>query len=300
MLQTLVRGFERCVDARSAARLAQPEFGRALHVPARRAGQEMPLASAGLRVLANESSSVHDCILAAGADLDALNRSHRAALADDGYGARLDAVRSGFLSSLGTSETECDPALAHSFAVADVQAEVAKRSWRLGWIVIALGAVLAASSSLLRLLSDEYGELIETLEGPNIARRRQSQELQATWGQRLLVGGLVCALVGIGLIVGGVAKNALPMLALIIAMKLLTDTGADWLSFNGKMAHAENLRQAAHLRAVYRRADLALRAIERDGGDPADLLAALGKEILDENANWLRLYLERRIEWHGK
>ena len=66
------------------------------------------------------------------------------------------------------------------------------------------------------------------------------------------------------------------------------------------MAHAENLRQAAHLRAVYRRADHVLQAIERDGGDPADLLAALGKEILDENANWLRLYLERRIEWHGK
>jgi hypothetical protein len=47
-------------------------------------------------------------------------------------------------------------------------------------------------------------------------------------------------------------------------------------------------------------ADPALQAIERDGGDAADLLAALGKEIVDENANWLRLYLERRIQWHGK
>jgi UPF0716 family protein affecting phage T7 exclusion len=138
------------------------------------------------------------------------------------------------------------------------------------------------------------------LEGPNIARRRRQQALQAAWGQRLLIGGLVCALAGVGLILHGSVKNALVMLALIIAMKLLTDTGAAWLSFNGKMAHAENLRQAAHLRAVYQRADQALQAIEREGGDAADLLVALGKEILDENANWLRLYLERRIEWHGK
>jgi hypothetical protein len=403
MVQSLVCGFERGADAGSASRLAMPEFGRALHVPVRRASQHAPLASDTLRVLAGAGASARGCIRAAGAELDTLNRRHRAALARDaaGYGARLAAVRAGFLSSVGASDAACDPALAslaYSFAVADVQAEVAKRSWRLSWIVIALGAVLAASSSLLRLISDEYGELIETvsyaggaaiaigtylwagragrrnaylgyralaeglrvqmywlaagstalvsdhylgkqrddagwvrdtldaltcrpaaqalapaqvarrwidaqlsyLEGPNIARRRRSQALQATWGQRLLIGGLVCALVGVGLLLGGLGRNALVMLALIIAMKLLTDAGAAWLSFNGKMAHAENLRQAAHLRAVYRRADHVLQAIERDGGDPADLLAALGKEILDENANWLRLYLERRIEWHGK
>jgi hypothetical protein len=401
MVQSLVCGFERSADACAAGRLAIPEFGRALHVPVRRAGQRAPLASHALRVLAGDGASARGCILAAGAELDTLNRRHRAALAGDGYGDRLAAVRAGFLSSVGTSEAACDPALAtlaHSFAVADVQAETAKRSWRSSWIVIALGAVLAASSSLLRLISDDHGELIETisyaggaaiaigtylwagragrrnaylgyralaeglrvqmywlaagstalasdhylvkqrddagwvrdtldaltcrpaetalapaqvargwidaqlsyLEGPNIARRRRSQALQAAWGQRLLVGGLVCALVGVGLILGGAGRNALMMLALIISMKLLTDTGAAWLSFNGKMAHAENLRQAAHLRAVYRRADHVLQTIERDGGDPADLLAALGKEILDENANWLRLYLERRIKWHGK
>ena len=404
MVHTLVRGFERYVDARSAGRLALPEFGRALHVPARRAGQDAAMPADALRLLTNqkESGGPRDCVIAAGAELDTLNRRHRAMLNSDAdYSARLAAVRTDFLSGLGTSEAECDPALAalaHSFAVADVQAEMAKRSWRLSWIVIALGAVLAASSSLLRLISEEYGELIETvsygggaavaigtylwvgragrrnaylgyralaeglrvqmywlaagstalvsdhylvkqrhdagwvrdaldaltcrpavrglaparvargwidaqlgyLAGPNIARRRHSQSLQAAWGERLLIGGLVCALVGVGLILAGPRRSALVMLALIIAMKLLTDIGAAWLSFNGKMAHAENLRQAAYLRAVYHRADQALQAIERDGGDPADLLAALGKEILDENANWLRLYLGRRIEWHGK
>jgi hypothetical protein len=404
LVHALVRGFERSVDARSASRLAQPDFGRVLHVPARRRQSEAPVAD-GLHVLAHhgKGGSARDCIRAAGADLDTLNRRHRAALAGDAaaYESRLAAVRADFLAGLGTAESSCDPALAalvRSFAVADVQAEVAKRSWRLSWIVIALGAVLAASSSLLRLFSDEYGELIETvsygagaavaigtylwvsragrrnaylayralaeglrvqmywvaagsaalvsdhylvkqrddagwvrdaldaltcrpavdalppaqvarswidaqlsyLEGPNIARRRRQQGLQAAWGRNLLVAGLVCAMAGVGLSFHGTARDALVTMGLIIAMKLLTDTGAAWLSFNGKMAHAENLRQAAHLRAVYQRADQALHAISRDGGSAADLLAALGKEILDENANWLRLYLERRIEWHGK
>lgn len=404
LVRALTRGFERSVDARSAGRLAQPDFGRVLHVPARRRQSTAPPAD-GLSVLAVDGASVSPraCIRAAGASLDTLNRRHRAALAADGaaYGARLAAVRAGFLAGLGTDESSCDPvlgALARSFAVADVQAEAAKRSWRLSWIVIALGAVLAASSSLLRLFSDEYGELIETvsygagaavaigtylwvgragrrnaylgyralaeglrvqmywlaagsaalvsdhylakqrddagwvrdaldaltcrraalalapaqvarswidaqlsyLEGPNIARRRRQQALQGAWGRNLLVAGLLCAVAGVGLTLHGKARDALVTMGLIIAMKLLTDAGAAWLSFNGKMAHAENLRQAAHLRAVYRRADAALQAIGRDGGDPADLLAALGKEILDENANWLRLYLERRIEWHGK
>lgn len=404
LVQALVRGFERSADARSASRLAQPDCGRVLHVPARRRQSAAPRAD-GLHVLAkhDKGGDARACIRAAGADLDTLNRRHRAALAGDGaaYGARLAAVGAGFLAGLGTSESSCDPALAalaRSFAVADVQAEAAKRSWRLSWIVIALGAVLAAASSLLRLFSEEYGELIETvsygagaavaigtylwvgragrrnaylayralaeglrvqmywlaagsaalvsdhylvkqrddagwvrdtldaltcrpaaralapaqvargwidaqlsyLEGPNIARRRRQQALQAAWGRNLLVAGLVCATAGVGLTLHGKAGDAVVTMGLIIAMKLLTDTGAAWLSFNGKMAHAENLRQAAHLRAVYRRADQALRAIERDDAAAADLLAALGKEILDENANWLCLYLERRIEWHGK
>jgi UPF0716 family protein affecting phage T7 exclusion len=409
LVRTLVDGFERCQHARSAGRLAQPELGHVLHVPARRADRAhegMAAASTDtLRVLGNdgEGGSPRDCILAAGAELDAMNRRHRAALANDagGYGARVAAVRDDFLSSLGTSASACDGALAelaHSFAAADVQAGLAKRSWRRCWIAIALAAVLAASSSLLRLLSDEYGELIETLsfatgaaiavgtylwvgragrrnaylayralaeglrvqiywlaagsaelvsdhylvkqredaawvrealdaltlrpatrtlaparvargwidaqlaylDGPNILRRRRQQAREAKWGQNLLVAGLVCALAGVALILHGAMHNALVVLMLIIGMKLLTDMGAAWLSFNGKMAHAETLRQAAHLRGVYHRADRALQALERDGGDAADLLAALGKEVLDENANWLRLYLERRIHWHGK
>ena len=409
LVNTLVQGFERSRHARSAAWLAQPEFGSVLHVHTRRAqpGQDglAPARARPLRALAaeGEGGSAHDCIRAAGAELDAMNRLHREALAVNGpaYGARLASARDGFMASLGTSVGACDGALAalvHSFAVADVQAEIAKRNWRRCWIAIALGAVLAASSSLLRLLSREYGDLIETLsfgtgavvavgtylwvaragqrnaylgyralaeglrvqmywlasgsaalvsdhylikqrddaawvrdtldaltlmpatsvlepahvtrgwidaqlsylEGPNIARRRREQARSTARGHQLLVAGLACALAGVGLIVLGGLKNALVLVLLLVGMKLLTDMGTAWLSFNGKMAHAETLRQAAHLRAVYLRADRALRAIDGDDAAADDLLAALGKEVLDENANWLQLYLERRISWHGK
>ena len=402
LVRSLVDGFERCHHARSAGRLAQPEFGRVLHVQARRA-QQLPAATPALRVLSGEGGSARDCILAAGADLDDLNRRHRAALAADaaGYGARVAAVRHDFLSSVGTAASACDgalAALAHSFAVADVQAELAKRSWRLSWRAIAIAAVLAAGSSLLRLLDMEHGDLIETLSygigaaaaigiylwvgrtggrnaylayralaeglrvqmywlaagstalvsddylvkqrddagwvrdtldaltltpaaaplapaqvargwidaqlaylaGPNIARRRLQQARAAAWGRNLLVGGMVCAVAGVAIVVQGTFKHAAVLVLLIVGMKLLTDLGAAWLSYDGKMAHAETLRQAAHLQAVYRRADRALQAIERDGGAADDLLAALGKEVLDENGNWLRVYLERRIHWHGK
>ena len=367
------------------------------------ARRQAPAATPALRVLSGEGGSPRDCILAAGADLDDLNRRHRAALAADGagYGARVAAVRHDFLSSVGTAASACDAALAalaHSFAVADVQAELAKRSWRLSWRAIAIAAVLAAASSLLRLFDMEHGDLIETLsygigaaaaigiylwvgragqrnaylayralaeglrvqmywlaagstalvsdhylikqrndagwvrdtldaltltpaaaplapaqvargwidaqlaylEGPNIARRRIQQARSAVWGRNLLVGGLVCAVAGVAVVVQGTFKHAAVLVLLIVGMKLLTDLGAAWLSYDGKMAHAETLRQAAHLQAVYRRADRALQAIERDGGSADDLLAALGKEVLDENGNWLRVYLERRIEWHGK
>lgn len=408
LVRMRVHGFTRVRHARSAARLSQPEVGRVLHVYTRRAQpaqqRAAPAATRPLCALAahGEGASAYHCIRAAGAELDALNRLHRAALAAGAvaYGGRLASARDGFLSSLGRSVDACDSALAalaHSFAVADVQAEIAKRGWRRCWIAIALGAVLAASSSLLRLLSEEYGDLIETLsfgtgamvaigtyfwvaragqrnaylayralaeglrvqmywlasgsaalvsdhylvkqrleagwvratldaltltpatialppaqvvrcwidaqlaylDGPNMARRRREQTRSTARGHQLLVAGLVCAVAGVVLIVVGGVQNALVLILLLVGMKLLTDIGAAWLSFNGKMAHAESLRQAAQLRAAYQRARLALQAVEDDAA-AADLLAALGKEVLDENASWLQLYLERRISWHGK
>jgi hypothetical protein len=417
----LVGGFERSRHARSAARLAQPEFGRVLHVHTRRAldaqGASASADQRQLRALAPQGEGAGEsgggdaspvaCIRAAGAELDAMNRRHREALAADAAGrttycARLAATRDGFLSSLGTAVDACDGALASlacCFAVADVQAEIAKRGWRRCWMAIALGAVLAASSSLLRLFDDEYGALIETLsfgagasvaigaylwvarsgqrnaylayralaeglrvqmywlaagstalvtdcylikgsedaawvrealdaltlmpanevkplspaavtrgwidaqlaylDGPNIARRRRQLASSTAWGRRLLAGGLACAVAGVVMIVVAGMKNALVLVLLLVAMKLLTDLGAAWLSFNGKMAHAATGRQADHLRAVYRRADRALQAIAGDDAAAADLLAALGKEVLDENANWLQLHLERRISWHA-
>jgi hypothetical protein len=416
LVNTLVHGVERSRHARSAARLAQPEFGHVLHVYTRRAhpvtAETAPAGERPLRALAvrgeegKGDASPADCIRGAGAELDAMNRRHRAALAAGpaagtfAYCARLAAARDGFLSSLGTGVHACDgalAALAASFAVADVQAEIAKRGWRRCWIAIALGAVLAASSSLLRLLDDEYGALIETLsfgagasvaigaylwvarsgqrnaylayralaeglrvqmywlaagsaalvsdhylvkgsedaawvraaldaltlrpassalapaavargwidaqlaylDGPGIARRRRQLARSSAWGRRLLLGGLACAVAGVVLIVVAGMKNALVLVLLLVGMKLLTDLGAAWLSFNGKMAHAATGRQAAHLRAVYHRADRALQAVAGDAAAAADLLAALGKEVLDENANWLQLHLERRISWHA-
>lgn len=60
-----------------------------------------------------------------------------------------------------------------------------------------------------------------------------------------------CAkLTGVGLILHGSTRNALVLVRLIIGMKPLTGMGAAWLSFNGKMAHAESPRQADHLRGT--------------------------------------------------
>ena len=385
LVNARTRGFRRGSDGASAARLAEPEQGCVLHVMSRRGSDTAAESPAGapLMMLGGDFRVV-------GAEIDDLNRRHRAALAGGvaDYAARVDRARAGFQRFPGAG------ALATAFGIADVLAEDAKRTWRRGWIAIALAAVLAASSSLLRLLDDEHGELIETasygagavlavgiyfwvarsgqrnaylacralaeglrvqiywmasgssalvsdhyllkqredmgwvrraldaltvrpalqgaapaavarawiddqlayLEGPNIERRRVAQRRAEARGQWLLAGGLVCALAGLAVLAHGGMRTSLLMVMLIVAMKLLTDTGAAWLSFNGKMAHAETLRQAAHLRGVYQRADQELKA----GADAAELLAALGKEVLDENANWLRLYLERQLSWHGK
>ncbi|MDL2354038.1 MAG: hypothetical protein QFF03_02145 [Pseudomonadota bacterium] len=408
LVNTRVHGFDRCHARRSAARLAPPQCGSVLHVHTRRARDGpaalAPAATVPLRALApaGQGGDARACIRAAGAELDALNRQHHAMLAAGAgaYRARLAAARADLLASLAPAAAP-DAALAalvSSFAVADVQAAHAKRRWRRCWVAIALAAVLAASSSLMRLLSDEFGDLIETLcyaggaaaavgtylwvarsgranaylcyralaeglrvqlywqaagsaelvsdhylikqrddagwvraaldaltlrqagapqpparvargwidaqlaylDGPHMLLRQRQQGRSTAWGRRLLAAGLVCALAGIVLVLQGAMRSAWLLVLIIIGMKLLTDVGAAWLSFNGKMAHQETLRQAGHLRAAYRRADRALRAAGEDGEDAADLLSALGKEVLDENANWLRLYLERRMSWHDK
>ena len=390
-------------DRGGAHWLAQPDDGYVLHVPGRRSTGAGAPASLSLQGLAGGGAiGAEECIRLAGRELDAFNRRHRqAAAAGGGYPEAVAAGAARMLAVLGIAHSE-DPALsplARAFAIADLQAARAKRIWRRSWVAIALAAVLAGSSSLLRLISEEHGELIETLSfgagaviaigvylwiaradernaylayrslaeglrvqlawaaagseelasdyflrkqrgevgwvrkcidamrlhparqaappaqvlrgwigdqlaylnGPHAARRRREQLRSARWGHRLLLAGLACAVAGVVLSIHHGTVSSWTMLLLIIAMKLLTDLGAAWVSFDGKMAHAETLQQMAHLRAVYSRAAAALDAMDpASEADAMALLLALGREVLEEEGNWMRVYMERRLAWHGR
>jgi hypothetical protein len=381
--------------------LAQPDEGYVLHVPGRRSSGAP--ASMSLQGLAGGGAiGAAECIGMAGRELNVFNRRHRqAAAAGGGYPEAVASGAARTLAVLGIGHSE-DPALAplaRAFAIADLQAARAKRIWRRSWVAIALAAVLAGSSSLLRLISEAHGELIETLsfgagaviaigvylwiaradqrnaylayrslaeglrvqlawtaagsgelasdfflrkqrgdvgwvrkcidamrlhparqavppaqvlrgwigdqlaylDGPHAARRRREQVRSARWGHRLLLAGLACAVAGVALSIHHGTVSSWTLVLLIIAMKLLTDLGAAWVSFNGKMAHAETLQQMAHLRAVYSRAAAALDAMDpTSDADAMALLLALGREVLEEEGNWMRVYMERRLAWHGR
>ena len=404
VVATVLQGCARRRDGDIAHWLAAPDQGHVLHVYTRTAASTLPAADRAVQGLSPAGRlAVSACIAAAGRELDQLNRRHRRALSDGGPAqtAHSNTAPSHFLHSLdivNVASTDILAPLIQAFTIADVQAEHAKRIWRRSWIAIALAAMLAGSSSLLRLLSDTYGDLIETLsfgasaviaisvylwiaragernaylayralaeglrvqifwlaagsnalvsdyylvnqrsemgwvrkcidslalrsgstsrsaalvlrcwiddqlaylEGPNIAGRQREQLRSAQGGHSLLLAGLGCSLTGVALsIQHGIVSNW-TMVLLLIAMKLLTELGAAWISFDGKMAHAETLQQVTHLRAVYRRAALALTLIEETGDDATPLLLALGREVLEQNDNWMRVYMERRLPWYGR
>jgi hypothetical protein len=357
-------------------------------------------------------------IWAAGKQVDTLNRLHQRALSgSDAVGARryaesLNDSRADFLSSLPKKSAEPADAVARAlgaplraYCVADVQASRAKRFWRYRWLFIAMAAILAASSSSLRLLDPSHGDLIEGLsfgigailavavylwvglssqrnayleyralaEGlrvqmiwlaagedtlvtdhyvqkfrheldwirhaidaclvmhpvPRLSalqvargciahqagylagaanRRRYRLHVRSTTlGNNMLLTGLMLSAAAVMLVLGAGQTYALLLTLLIVGMKLFTDVGTAWLTWNGKMGHSETLKQADHLRGVYRRAQEALIRIEQTALSEdekerraRDLLFALGTEVLAENANWLATYLQRRIQAYGK
>lgn len=142
--------------------------------------------------------------------------------------------------------------------------------------------------------------------GRTVALRRRQNATATSMGNRFLVLG---ACFGVGtLLLVGLGMPPIIVGATGVLMKLLPVIGATVLSLNSKRGHSEFLKQADHLKSVYARAmqtlsellnDSAISAEERDER-VRHLLLALGKESLAENANWLALFMQRKVTWHGK
>jgi hypothetical protein len=181
----------------------------------------------------------------------------------------------------------------------------------LGWVRRALDGLMVLpripSGSALAVARGWIKDQSSYLKGPENKLRRQ-QNLRATnRGNNLLLLGLALAAVVSLLSLHSSALPAIVIPTLIISMKLTSAIGAAWLSYNGKMAHGETLKQVGHLKGVYTRASTVLDGIE--SGDQtvdakeaqaSDLLIALGKEALAENANWLSNYQQRKVTWSGR
>ena len=144
------------------------------------------------------------------------------------------------------------------------------------------------------------------LSGPRLSAREEADSMINEWGGRLLLMGLGLGVLGWlsaeGLL-GASIGAATPLL--VAAMKTAPAVGAALLAYNNKIANAESVKQAAHMRDIYSRASIALDAIERSAADSAErealaLIEALGKEALAENASWLMLHRQRKVSWHGK
>lgn len=138
-------------------------------------------------------------------------------------------------------------------------------------------------------------------------RRRQQSTLASNVGNNLSLLGLAFAVAALVTSLPVIGGPALLTTAPIFGMKLFPAVGASWLSYNGTIAHSETLKQAEHMITVYKRAHLELKRIRR-GNQPdnvkdkqvRDLLFALGKDALAENANWLANYRLRKMTWTGR
>jgi hypothetical protein len=176
----------------------------------------------------------------------------------------------------------------------------------LGWMRRALDAcaviapvrALPATAVVRGWIADQQSYLT----GHENTRRRARHARAARWGNNLLLTGLACGFAGLAAVLAGGASAG--TLALLVAgMKLAPAMGAGWLSFNSKMALGETLKQFTQLALVYKRAGEALKEImtmEHPEDQARDLLLALGKEALAENANWLAIYQQRKISWPVK
>lgn len=182
---------------------------------------------------------------------------------------------------------------------------------KMAWVRRALDASMvvhpASGLPALRVLRGWIDDQMAYLNGAGGRRRLRQHTRSVALGNDLLLAGLVFSVAAVAMVLACGRSYALALALLISGMKLSTGVGAAWLSLNNKLGHGETLMQAEHLRGVYGRARHALEQIEAAPGSQAekdrrarDLLFALGKAVLEENANWLSAHQQRRLSWHGK
>lgn len=188
---------------------------------------------------------------------------------------------------------------------------VHKFGGEVGWLRHALDACMVihpvAGLPARRVLHGWIDDQLAYLNGAGQRRRQRGQRRSVAFGNDLLLAGLLFSVAAVALVLAQGHARALPLALLIAGMKLATGVGAAWLSLVNKLGHGETLSQAAQLRGVYGRAEQALRRCEAGGAGSAeqerrarDLLFALGKAVLEENANWLAAHQQRRLSWHGR
>ncbi|NVD72337.1 hypothetical protein HUX88_17535 [Duganella sp. BJB1802] len=188
---------------------------------------------------------------------------------------------------------------------------VQKYSGDIGWVRHALDACLVvhpvSGLPARRVVQGWIADQLAYLNGNGNRRRRRRHTRSVAIGNDLLLSGLLCAAAALTLVLTSGRSYASLLALLLSGMKLATGVGAAWLSLNNKMGHGETLAQADQLRGLYGRARLALEQIEAGEGSTAekerharDLLFALGKAVLEENAGWLAAHQQRRLSWHGK
>lgn len=188
---------------------------------------------------------------------------------------------------------------------------VQKYSGEAGWVRRALDACMVvhppAGLPALTVLRGWIADQTGYLDGAGNRRRQRRHGRAVALGNNMLLGGLMLALAALATVLASGRHYALLLALLIAGMKLSTGVGAAWLSLNSKLGHGETLMQLEHLRGVYGRAGLELASIEAAPLAVAekeqlarDLLYALGKAVLDENASWLAAFQQRRLSWHGR
>ncbi|CAN7697280.1 hypothetical protein LJR289_005616 [Pseudoduganella sp. LjRoot289] len=181
----------------------------------------------------------------------------------------------------------------------------------LGWVRHALDACLVAppvpglaARSVLRGWIDDQRAY---LSGAGNRVRRRKHTRAVAFGNNMLLSSQLMALTALTVVLAFGRSYLLPLVVLLAGMKLAAGIGAAWLSLATKMGHGETLLQAEQLHKLYSRADAALARSDAAPCSHAekehrarDLVFALGKAVLDENAGWLAACQQRRLNWHGR
>gem|GEM_PF-2487903 len=186
-----------------------------------------------------------------------------------------------------------------------------RASGGMGWVRHALDACmvappvagLSARGVLRGWIDDQRGYL----GAPSHRWRRRQHTRAVSLGNNMLLSGLLMSVAALATVLIFGRRYMLALVLLLAGMKLATGVGAAWLSLATKMGHGEALAQADQLGKLYGRADAALARSEAASCSGAekehnarDLLFALGKAVLEENAGWLLAYQQRRLNWHGR